>query len=226
MTELLDAIRARGHWRVAIRPLPFVANRVLLDDLEEILAERQVQFRGWYVPHISRRDSIAEGTDWIGQDSSFGYHVESWKFYSSGQFAMVRGFQQDWRDDEFQSPDSPFEIHRKRLQVWAVLYFFTEVLELAARLALSPAGSEQMSVRITTAGIAGRQLVIESPGRLEFDQLYISSEDEVVFDEETNRERLAANGANVAVRASQVVFEASVGGLITSQSSATTSRVS
>jgi hypothetical protein len=179
---------------------------VPIDELEQILSERQVQLRGWYVPHISSRDTITSGEDWIGQESSFSYHVESWKFYTRGQVALGRGLEQDWRDGEYSILGSALQISQKRLQVWAVLYFFTEVLELAARLSLSSAGSERMSLRLVTAGVAGRQLVIEDPARSEFDRMYIASEDEIVFDEEVSREHLVADSTPIAVRAAQQVF--------------------
>ncbi|MFI7541387.1 hypothetical protein [Actinoplanes sp. NPDC049599] len=209
MSEQLAALKAKGHWRVAIRPLPFVESRLPPADLERVLAERQVQIRGWHVPHISNREPVINGTDWIGQESSFGYHVEAWRFFTSGQFALVRGFQQDWRESSpYQPWDSPLEISAKRIQVSAVLFFFTEVLELATRLSLSPAGSDRMNIRITTAGLAGRQLVVEDQRRAEFNQPYISGEDEVTFEKELSRDDLVANGAAIAVSASRKVFGA------------------
>jgi hypothetical protein len=211
MSELLDALKARGHWRVAIRPLPFAESRVPSAELERLLVERQVQMRGWNVPHISNRERIMNGLDWIGQESSFGYHVECWRFFTSGQFALVRGFQQDWRDSDpgYQSWDAPWvEIRKKRIQVWAVLFFFTEVMELATRLSLSPAGSDRMNVRIVTSGLAGRQLVVEDQGRAEFNQPYVSDDDEVLYEQEASRDDLIANGSAMAVSASQTVFRA------------------
>ena len=90
----------------------------------------------------------------------------------------------------------------------AVLFFFTEVLELATRLSLSPAGSDRMNIRITTGGLAGRRLVVEDQKRAEFNQPYISGEDEVTFKRELSRDELIADGAAVAVKASQKVFRA------------------
>jgi len=88
LSEITDEIRSKGHWDVAIRPEPFIEDRVDYADLDEIMVRAVVRLRGWPVPYIDHREEPLRGDDWIGHDigAEGGAHYEAWRFFTSGQF--------------------------------------------------------------------------------------------------------------------------------------------
>jgi hypothetical protein len=52
------------------------------------------------------------------------------------------------------------------IEVWEIIFYLTEAIELAARLALSEAGSNHMTIDVRLHGIENRQLVSGSPERI------------------------------------------------------------
>lgn len=163
MTDKSAAIKARGHWLVTIRPDEFVPDRVPYADLEQILNSAVVRLRGWPVPFIDY-GAIQRGSDWIGGDGAKNsLHRESWRFYTSGQFAHLNAVGSDWRTGAVVPPGATSVV-----AVWEILFYVTEVFELATRLAVGPAGADQMTVSLTLNGLENRQLVVGEPRRGEF----------------------------------------------------------
>ena len=155
MSELLDKIRSRSHWRVVIRPGSFDERRVTdLSTLRHILEKTSVRyssrlFSGRYevesfvtrssFPHIG--EGYDEGADWIGQETD-DWPVESgqlWRFYQSGQFVCYSGMLPN---------------HAKFLHPEDVIIRFSEIFELAARLSRTEAGDDWMHLEVTAAKIA------------------------------------------------------------------------
>lgn len=98
MSETLEKIRSRGYWRVKIRPDSFDAERVSsADELEAILHKTSVGFRGWNFPHLGKRQPIYDQNR-VGQETDWGYYLESWQFYRSGQFVYQAGMKEDWHN--------------------------------------------------------------------------------------------------------------------------------
>jgi hypothetical protein len=205
MSEILDKIKSRGHWRIAIRPVSFNEARVPYEELSNIIEQRQVQFRGWYVPHISHDIPMMRGADWVGQESAHWYHLESWRFFTSGQFALVRAFPDDWRYEN--DPDAPESwVPGARVQVATLLFLFTEIFEFAARLAMSPAGDNEMQIRIVTSGLLDRNIVVDDFHRAELSEAYRASMDEYPYEITVARDELVTEARNLAVQASRELF--------------------
>src|SRR5438552_3845561 len=143
MTEVTDRIRSKGHWDVVVRPEPFDDHRVDYGELDDILAGAAVRFRGWPVPFIDHREQPLRGDDWIGQDidSDLVSQYEAWRFFTSGQFNHLRAVSADWRAGR-EATTVP-EGFNSVIEIWEIIFYLTEVFELAARLALSPAGDEK-----------------------------------------------------------------------------------
>lgn len=166
MTDNEKAIKARGHWLVTISPKEFVPARVPYADLEQILTSSAVHLRGWPVPFIDY-GAIRHGSDWIGGDpvGRGSPHREAWRFWTSGQFAHLNAVGSDWRDSAV-VPSGANSV----VAVWEILFYVSEVFELATRLAVGPAGADQMTVSLTLNGMDNRELVVAEPRRAEFFQ--------------------------------------------------------
>ena len=84
VTATVERIRARGYWDVAVHPEPFQASRVPYEELDTILNQAVVRFRGWPLPFIDSRQKLMRHQDWIGQDiDARGLpHEEAWRFFT------------------------------------------------------------------------------------------------------------------------------------------------
>lgn len=207
MTALTDAIRGRGHWRIVVRPVTHASDRVPYASLRQTIERAAVQLRGWDFPHIDRqRAGERRGKDWIGSETDWSYYKESWSFYQSGQFVYLGGIHEDWIED-FQG----FAGHRMPtegswLGVGNTLFRLTEIFEFAARLALTDAGADRMTIEVELRGIEGRQLWVEDLHRMPFDHRYNFHDPEFVYRMDIDRNRLVAESRVIAVEASSEVF--------------------
>lgn len=165
MNDNTSMIKSRGHWLAIIRPEPFNPDRVPYTDLERILTAATVQLRGWPVPFIEY-GQVLHGSDWIGgEGSEHSPGRESWRFYTSGQFAHLNVVGSDWGDG-VAVPSGAASV----IAVWEILFYVTEIVELATRLAVSAAGSDRMTVAMTLSGLENRELVVGHPRRAGFNR--------------------------------------------------------
>ena len=169
MSLLTDKVRSRGHWEVVIRPSTFDLERVPWVKLMPIIDKASVRLRGWPVPLVDGRNSEpTSGEDWIGQDvdAEVVAHFEAWRFFTSGQFSHLRAINADWRvgSEMVYVPPGASSV----VEVWEILFYVTEVFELAARLALTEAGDDYMVVDATVHTGQGRVLVVGQHNRHEF----------------------------------------------------------
>jgi hypothetical protein len=206
LSEIADKIRSRGHWDVAIRPLRFTEGRVDYGALDEILAGAAVRLRGWPVPYIDSREELLRGGDWIGQDidAEIVSQHEAWRFFTSGQFTHLRAVSADWRTGQEAThiPDGFDSV----IEVWEILFYVTEVFELAARLVLSPAGDEGMGVDIRLNGLQDRGLVIADTRRAPFMVPYRASSESLRQTVTLSRDELVAEGRRQAVNTAREFF--------------------
>lgn len=168
MNDLLQKIKSRGYFKVVIRPEDFVKDRVSeLEELRGIITQASVTLRGWDFPHISRNKDIQLGIDWIEQEIDWSVHVEAWRFYQSGQFVFFGGMWTDWMDQgvfwtapkEDWQPGTVFSVED-------AIFRYTEIFELAARLAMTKAGGKQMIIQVTHNGLKNRSLKINNIMRI------------------------------------------------------------
>jgi hypothetical protein len=84
-SDLLEKIRSRGYWEVAIHPGRFDHKRVTsLGHLYPLLQKTAVSRRGWDFPHLDAHQRTHRDIDWIGEETDFANRLESWRFYQSG----------------------------------------------------------------------------------------------------------------------------------------------
>lgn len=203
VSEAVDRIREKGHWQLSVHPARFDTSRVEYAELTDIVNRCVVSFRGWPVPFIDYRIDYLRGSDWIGQDiePQVVNHIEAWRFFTSGLFTHLRGFSADWRmADERDETPSRFTSF---LPVWEVLYYLTEVFELASRLAVTPAGDNEMVIKASLHGLEGRGLVVGQRGRVPFSRAYSTNEPTLTQEVRLTRESLVAEPREHAVSMSR-----------------------
>lgn len=205
MTELTDKIRSRGFWDVVIRSAHFEPEQVPYEDLLKVMENAAVRFRGWPVPMVDRREDPLRGEDWIGQDinATVVDHYEAWRFFTSGQFNHLRGISADWRPHQ----DAPVPVGLTSvIEVWEILYYLTEVFELAARLTLAGAADDPIVVEVTLSGLSGRGLVVGQYNRAEFFQPYRTTMPELSRTVTLARDQLIGQARTEAVKMARAFF--------------------
>lgn len=197
MTALTDEIRARTHWDIAVRPEPFDEERVERTELLNLVHQATVRLRGWPLPYVGN-EKVLRGPTWLGQDirPTRVPKMEAWRMFTSGQFTQLRVISAELDANASGQPV---------IQVWEVLFYLTEVFELASRLALSEAGTQTTTVDVTLRNAAGRTLVSGEPGRDLWDD-YSTSSDEIRLAVTLDRDRLVASARQEAVAASVSLF--------------------
>ena len=90
--------------------------------------------------------------------------------------------------------------------MWEILYYLTEVFELASRLALSPAGDEHMVISASLHNLQGRRLVVGQPHRVPFSQSYAAHAPSLSRDVTLSRERLIGEARKEAVDMAREFF--------------------
>ncbi len=207
MSEVAEKIRSRGHWNVVIRPASFVVDRIPYETLDEIIPSVAVRMRGWPVPYANEgRHELLHGPDWVGQDvdAVAVAHFEAWRLFASGQFVQLRSVSADWRS-EGERTNVPAGLNSV-IEVWEILYYLTEVFELAGRLALGPAGDETMVVSTELKHLENRGLVLGLQGRVPFLDPYKARVPSLAFEVELSREGLVAGGRHAAAEMSRDYF--------------------
>lgn len=203
---VLDELKSRGHWRVTIRPTAYIADRVReLGQLERIMEAAHVRIRGWDYPH-TRQQGPVRGKDWVGSEDTFGHHMDLWRLYQSGQFVHYRAMGDDWRDVSGLWP-APEGWEVGTGMGWGdAAYQYVEIFEFAARLALSSAGAERMTVRTEVSGIKGRTLINDSRGGW-IDWRHTSNISSYEQQTELSREELVAQARRLGLSAARALFE-------------------
>jgi len=167
MSSVINRIRAKGYWDLAIRPEPYRSDLIAYEHLDDILGQAVVRLRGWPVPFIDHRVQLLRGQHWIGQDidARMVAHEEAWRFFTSGQFTQLRVISADRRVGVEAMPVPAGASHV--IEVWEILFYLTEVVELASRLALSEASGDgaHMTIDAQLHGLNGRVLVAGTPAR-------------------------------------------------------------
>ena len=202
--DLISRIRSKAHWDVVIRPDDSFENeRVDYGQLEELLATRAVSFRGWPVPMVDLRASPLRGEDWIGQDvdAAMVDHYEAWRLYCSGQFLQLRSVSADWDRSRRQSPQRP-----RAIEVWEIVYYLTELYELAARLCLSEAGGDPMWIGATLNQLESRRLIVGQSNRVEFFENYHFNQPPCTVQRSYPRDTVVAESRRLAADAARRIL--------------------
>jgi hypothetical protein len=200
MSQLLNKIRSRGHWRVVIRPSRFAEQRVpTARGLYSLLQATAVQMRGRSYPHVGYDVKPVYGNDRITGESEWQRYLEIWRMYQSGQFVDYLGMSEDWLDqselwlaEETWTPGSI-------LSVGNAIFQFTEIYEFAARLANSQAGYHNMRISISVQGLNGRDLWTDDSQRIRLLSHYQAPIPEFNHTEDLTRDELITKAHEIAL---------------------------
>jgi hypothetical protein len=206
MSDVIDKVRSRGYWDVVIRPATYIESRVPYAELEGIIQAAEVRLRGWPVPFYDNRERPIRRGNWVGQDidAEMVGHYEAWRFHTSGQFNQLRAVDADWRHtSKIQSSEPGRE---KVIQVWEILFYLTEVFELASRLTTGPAGDDAMVVEATLHGLQDRRLIVGQHNRAEFYEPHHTDEDVLRREIALSRSDLIASTNEQSVKMASEFF--------------------
>jgi hypothetical protein len=206
MSEVTEKIRSKGHWEVTIRPEPFEEDRVDYGELEQVLMRSAVRMRGWPVPFIDHRKQFLRGETWVGQDidAEMVSHHEAWRYFTSGQFTQLRVISVDWREGQ-EAARVP-EGYDAVIEVWEILFYLTEVFELATRLALKEAGAEQVTIAARLNGMHNRGLIVGDDRRASFFEPYRYGRESLQSSVTLDRDKLVAESREQAVEMARQFF--------------------
>ena len=207
MSEVLEEIKSRGYWRVAIHPGTFTEKRVAnISDLYPILQKTSVQLRGWGFPHLDSKENVQIDSDWIGQESKWHQYLEFWRFYQSGQFIVFLGFDEDWRDNSEVWPAPKGWEPGLTLSAENTIFQLAEIFEFAARLALTEAGDELMHVEILVNGLGGRALRVNPEKRMSLPLKMKASIKELPYKVDVSRTQLITEPRDLALKPALELF--------------------
>jgi hypothetical protein len=201
---VLVEILSRGFWRVVIRPARFNPTHIAdFGQLRSIVESHRVSERQRSFPYVDWTQGRS-GSNWVGQDYSWSTNLETWRLFQSGQFVDFSAIWTDWTE---RGAYSGMATGNKILPIKDTVGRLTEIFEFAARLALSPAGSDEMVVEIELSGLNGRRLWIENP----FSRVRTPTapEDLTVFRFGTGdirRTELVTDPSGLAVKAARQLF--------------------
>ncbi len=153
---LLERIRAVGHWRVVMRPLRSLDERLSFQRCVAEVERARVSIRGWDYPHLSHRqdDQGGEerGADYVENWCDWRTQIEFWRMYRSAQFLSYNALHDDLEAD----PTS--QRAGRHLNVIGAIYAVTEFIEFAHRLAIGGFYSEGLGLAIALNNTRGRFL--------------------------------------------------------------------
>ena len=158
------------------------------------------------MPFGDYRDQPLRGDDWIGQDINADVvsHYEAWRFFASAQFVHLRAVSADWRTGRERTtvPEGFDSV----IEVWEILFYLTEIFELAARLSLGAVGDERTTIDARLNGLKDRALVVGQANRASFMSPYRSSMEELNRAVTLPREERVADARSHAVEVAREFF--------------------
>lgn len=100
----------------------------------------------------------------------------------------------------------PPEGFESAIEIWEILFYLTEVFELAARLALNPAGDDAMAISVRLEAGEGRALIVGQPNRVPFSTPYGPAPETIAREVNRPREELVAEPRTLAVDMAREFF--------------------
>ena len=162
---LLERIKNFGYWRVNIRPLSPIPEKLSLKRCHEVVDAARVSIRGWDFPHMSPREDEHGGSLRVGEYfehwCDWDVYIEFWRMYRSGQFLSYKAVKEDVRGEDGRPPAE------RHLRTVSAIYSVTEFVEFAHRLFANDLYPEGASINLSLRGNAGRQL-LAGDGRVPF----------------------------------------------------------
>ena len=204
MEKILSQIKSRGYWRVNFRPL-IIEEKLKLPQCKNIVEKNQVEYRGWYYPHVPHRSDndtdLILGNNYCEGWINWGAHKEIWRMYQSGQFIHYRATEEDWYKEDDWYNNSPFKDIESGtiLSVLSALYLITEIFEFLSRLAKNGLYKEGVGIDIGLNKTARRKLVMLDPMRVPLWDQYKTKIDGIPFTAQYSNEQIIQNAREEAL---------------------------
>lgn len=164
--DLQDRIRSMGHWRLNIRPLSPLTEKLTLTRSSQVVERSSVSLRGWDYPHISKNNNEHGGYgnvgDYVENWCDWSHHVEFWRMYRSAQFIHYKVLTEEMRSEGPGRPSGPV------LSVLGAVYTVTEMVEFLSRLRQHGLYEFGAFLSITLGNTSNRQLWISETNRMPF----------------------------------------------------------
>lgn len=210
---LLAELRSRGHWEVVIRPQPFKQRVTDSKELLQIIEKSAIELGGWRFPFVpDRPGELTNGQRGRNEDSvrqihRWDHHLEVWRFFRTGQFALVTSVSWDWRDQSSWWPIRDGELWEANsaIGIGHIVQMLLQIFVLAGRMAESSAGDERLDIEISLARMLGRELFSDFPRRM-LRPGYKADIDRIRLPIETSRTELLANPDDLTASAANRVF--------------------
>ena len=211
-----DQIKKRGHWRVMISPSEKFLNKVNIDisELSDIIADSQVRLRGWYYPHIDKKNGIkfSNQNEIKNECNFFNGHGEIWKFTTTGIFKHILSMKEDYviNDQMAEEIKSRFVFNNNEAyhvkNFFAILYNvykFTEIFLFASSLAQLEVYNDvkEFEIKIDLIRVKDRMLFMWDRGRdLYKPYICVIENDEINLSNKYKKEELIANFDNYSLK--------------------------
>ncbi len=164
MEELLKKIKAKGYWKIVIRPNKYIGNLIpSVQECKKMIENNKLELRGWDYPHIdvggikiSSDNSVYSYCDWPE-----GPMYECWRFYQTGQFVHYFAMREDLRISDLRKKELQDEFGNKIekfLDILSTLYSVTEIYQFASKL-FSNLNIEGAEITIELYDVKERMLI-------------------------------------------------------------------
>jgi hypothetical protein len=212
-SELLTELRSRGHWEVVIRPRTFKQRVEDSKQLLQIIEKSAVELGGWRFPFVpDRPGELTNGQRLRNEDSirqlhRWEHHLEVWRFYGTGQFALASSVGWDWRDQSSWWPVRQGEAWKANsaIGIGHIVQMLLQIFLFAGRLSESAVGDDKLDVEVTLAPTLGRELVSDFPLRM-LRPGYKADIDRIRLPLEVSRTELLANTDELTASAAHRMF--------------------
>lgn len=146
-------IEKRGHWELRVQPAAYQKEMVAdLATLRPAIEKQQVRLRGWYFPHLDRKDfsNFSRGVQsWTRFEPR---HLEMFRIYTSGLMVYKQTL---WEDGE----DKKSEDGRPSLSFISAIYTITEHLLFIKRFYCDELKYDgDLQISLTLHGSKNREL--------------------------------------------------------------------
>lgn len=208
-TSAKSKLEDRGYWRVEVRPSAYLERRVESTQvLQRAIEKARVELRGWDFPHIGRSWDLPESQKWVGVETDWSVHVETWRAFLSGQFIYRGGVWTDWLDQHVFRGSGQDWKPGQGMPLVSSLWSITEFWEFAARYSQTEAGDDRMFVEVSFHGMKGRELFGDHEHRRWFQNYGPARMNSFVFPKEISRAELISDAAKLAVTCATDLFAA------------------
>lgn len=207
-TKILEELRAKGYWKIIIRPSEYQKERLTLDQCKELVKNNQVKLRGWYYPHVG--DKISEffkANNYVESFVDWNDHKEIWRMYQNGQFIHYLAFWEDWLTNYRKQINFSTNVRAgtKVKSILMTLYTVTEIFLFASRLASKEIFDKKIMISIQLNNVSERGLVVDEFGRFLRDS-YVCMSDQITYKKEYGVKELITKYDELALDATVYIF--------------------